>query len=203
MRFSSSACVMSVALLMASAFPAAAAEKGAPLGDFSFDGQLWFPKSAAYPLPNGLLMTFTPTADSWSIKVIEADQLANRNALNLANITPPLHGPSVLNINALDLALVAAGKMDARYGQTRTLQIAATPKDHKNVWDMYQCLSAWGTHDCGTLPASKGWTVELKITDVGLVPQGRGAGGSLKPPTFDHIAFHVTGTATTALSLLK
>ncbi len=203
MRFSSSACVMSVALLMASAFPAAAAEKTASLGDFSFEGQLWFPKSAAYPLPNGLLMTFTPTADSWSIKVIEADQLGNRNTKNLASITPPLHGPSVLNINALDLALVAAGKMDARYGQTRTLLVAATPQDHKNVWEMYQCLSAWGTHDCGTLPASKGWTVELNITDVGLVPQGRSPGGSLKPPTFDHIAFKVTGTATNALRLLK
>lgn len=161
---------------------------------FTLQAGAYFPKVQNLPMPHGLLLQLQPTANGWDVAVIEADHVGFRNPINLADITPPLHGPNPTKITAQDLSLSARGANKfPLYGMQREILFAQTVADRQLVRDKYACLQSWDKRNCSALPDGQGGKLTLTITDYKLTPALQLSNGSMVPETLAEITFTVDG----------
>lgn len=161
---------------------------------FKLEAGAYFPKVQNLPMPHGLLLQLQPTANGWDVAVIEADHVGFRNPINLADITPPHHGPNPTKITAQDLSLSAQGANKfPLYGMRREILFAQSVADRQLVRDKYECLQSWNKRNCTTLPNGKGGKLTLTITDYKLTPALQLSNGRMVPETLAEITFTVDG----------
>jgi hypothetical protein len=169
---------------------------------FKLEAGAYFPKVQNLPLPKGLLLQLQPTANGWDVAVIEADHVGFRNPINLADITPPLHGPNPTKITAQDLSLSAQGANKfPLYGTRREILFAQSVADRQLVRDKYECLHSWNKRNCALLPDGEGGKLILTITDYKLTPALQLSNGRMVPETLAEIIFTVDGNFTGTLAV--